>query len=159
MTSSWNVIQGADPDWTAFVVDPISAVVERTLSFFREDWTLTLEDLSESLAEMSRSTKPFLIEGARLLPEGVAKLVTHSNQAVWLAPSRSVIEKRVCGWQRLIDRFPDPGHGKRRMVSWFRATSEMIVANAKRVGLNVVRISVNDTPEAVASRVARVFCL
>ena len=160
MQNAKNVVQGIDPEWTAFVVDPVNVVAKRTWRFFEEDWILTLEDLEAFLGEMPKAERPFLIEGARLVPVGVAKLVTQLNHAVWLAPSRSVIEQRIgAGWAKMIDRFPDPEQGKRRVCQWFYETSEMFASSAQHLGFGVVRVELKDSAELVANNVARVYGL
>ncbi len=71
---------------------PIDNLVTLMISAFREDFSLTLEDLSQ------QDLKPrTIIEGMRLLHEALVPLLEEKERAVWLAPS-------VALYKELLDR-------------------------------------------------------
>ena len=119
-----------------------------------------MEDLSVSLPELTSAGKLFLIEGTRILPAGVAKLVSEPRRAVWLAPSRAAIgERLVPQWNRLIERFVDPVEGHSQINDIFYAVSERIAQAAEDLNLGVVRTEATDSVEDVATRVAQKYGL
>ena len=121
------VLNGSEQRWQESVEETTAESVERLWEFAEEDFRLTIEDLWTSLSEICDSKRPLLIEGARLLPEGVAPLLSDRCRAVWLVPSREVFEKRLqTSWRETWERFADPADGRRRLRDVFYSTSEKL---------------------------------
>ncbi|HYO49274.1 MAG TPA: hypothetical protein VEW94_05430 [Chloroflexia bacterium] len=68
--------------WDEVWMHPVDFLVAREFAFYREEFEMVMEDL---LAKSLSS--PILAEGAALLPECVAPLLTRWNQAIWVVPT------------------------------------------------------------------------
>ncbi|MBT3272600.1 MAG: hypothetical protein HN368_05565 [Spirochaetales bacterium] len=116
---------------------------------------MTTEDLLVLLPDLSSSDSTCIIEGHRLPADGVQYLLSNPQHAVWLAPSRSVVEGRIGPWGRMAEGFTDPEAGMRRITERFHGVSEYLVSAAEDLGLGVIRINNGDEPNEIAARVAR----
>ena len=153
-------LDGSEQHWQEFVEETTAESVERLWKVAEEDFRLTIEDLWTSLSEICDSKRPLLIEGARFLPEGLTPLLSDRRRAVWLAPSREVFEKRLqTSYKETWERFTDPSDGRRRLRDLFYSASEKVAESARDLGIAVIRTEVVDTPEIIATRVARVYGL
>lgn len=74
--------RAASQTWDEVWMHPVDFLVEREMAFYREEFEMVVEDL---LALDGFAT--ICAEGAALLPECVAPLVTRSHQAIWVVPT------------------------------------------------------------------------
>lgn len=70
-----------DMTWNALWSRPVEQQVQEELDFYREEFRMIVDDVSAM-----PDTSPIIVEGAALLPEKVAELVSSPHQAIWIVP-------------------------------------------------------------------------
>lgn len=70
-----------DMGWNTLWSRPVEQQIDEELEFYREEFPMIVDDVST----MPAST-PLIVEGAALLPEKVAQLVSSPHQAIWIVP-------------------------------------------------------------------------
>ena len=126
--------------------------VSWTWDFAHDRFPLLLEDLQKL-----EGPRPILVEGAGLLPELVAPLLTTKRQAIWLVPNDSFI---LANWGRSKKRFmarqsADPEQVKGDLITVDQLMAERIAEQARANGLHALGVdgslSVAEVAELVAA--------
>ncbi|WP_339294182.1 hypothetical protein MKY82_19670 [Paenibacillus sp. FSL W7-1279] len=70
-----------DMNWNTLWSRPVQQQIDEELEFYREEFPMIVDDVSALPA-----SPPIIVEGAALLPEKVAQLVSSPRQAIWIVP-------------------------------------------------------------------------
>ncbi|MFC4055165.1 hypothetical protein ACFOY4_36230 [Actinomadura syzygii] len=127
-----------------------------TFHWFRgEGFGLIIEDLLRLPADTG-----VVVEGFRLLPRLVEPLLADPGHAVWLLPTP---EFRLAafdgrGWD-MPSKTGDPGRARRNLLERDRMFTDLLSAEAKRLGLAVIEIDTAMDEDESAERVTRALGL
>ena len=143
--------------WDEVWMRPVDVLVTRELAFYREEFEMVLEDLSA----MSRST-PIIAEGAALLPECVAPLLSRPNQAIWIVPTEEFQLKEYARreWvENILSQCRDPQRAWQNWMDRDAGFAKAVTEDAKARGLHVIEVDGFQSIEEHAKMVAAQFGL
>jgi 2-phosphoglycerate kinase len=131
-----------------------SMMLETFHWFQGEGFDMIVED-TLALADERRLV---LVEGFRLLPRLVSPLLSHAMQAVWLLPTpdfrRSAFDSRGFTWS--IPRHTmDPERALANLLERDRLFTDLVAAEARRLGLRAIEVNGALDVEALTGRVAQ----
>ncbi|UCG24785.1 MAG: hypothetical protein JSW55_01960 [Chloroflexota bacterium] len=131
-----------------------AAHVDWAWTFAHDRFPLLLEELRSF-----QGPRPLLAEGAGVLPELVAPLLTSKQQAIWLVPSETFVQ---ANWGRSKKRFlarqmADPARAKRDLLTIDQLLAERIAKQARANSLRALEIDGSESPAEVAELVAEHF--
>jgi 2-phosphoglycerate kinase len=133
-----------------------SMMLETFHWFQGEGFDMIVEDLLARAEER----RLVVVEGFRLLPRLVAPLLGHATQAVWLLPTpdfrRTAFDSRGFTWS-IPGRTRDPERALANLLERDRLFTNLIAAEARRLGLRVIEVDGDLDLEALTDRVA--LCL
>ena len=147
----------AQMTWDEVWMRPVDVLVTRELAFYREEFELVIEDL----LSIPRST-PIIAEGAALLPECVAPLLSHPNQAIWIVPIEQFQLKEYARreWvENILSQCRDPQQAWQNWMGRDAAFARTISQDAKDRGLYVIEVDGSQSIEEHAKMVAAHFGL
>jgi len=122
----------ADEIW----LRPVDDQVEDELALYQEQFPMILSDLAGSVDRV------VVAEGAALLPECVAPLITDPRQAVWIVPTEAFQRRtyRTRGpWvEQVLSRCSDPAECWERWMARDAAFALRVAEQANTLGLRVI---------------------
>ena len=143
-------LRGDEQRWKKDLESAPEEGVRRVVMFIEEDFEFTKDDLGNSFSDYENVDSLVLIKGARLPPQGISEILSDRRKAVWLAPSHKTLETRL-----LVKHKGRQSEDKVRwMIDSFYGAFELYAEEAEQLGLGVVRVETDDSPEIVADRVA-----
>ena len=137
--------------------EPPAQYARFMLSLGREDWRMTLEDLSECGFD-DRT----IIEGNRNLPEQIATWLHSSANLAWLAPSVNALRRnlenddRFARFAASLQGVDDPWD---RFARAAHALSERQARSCEALGGAAIRYEDSTRPQQVAEQVAKALRL
>ncbi|HUP27751.1 MAG TPA: hypothetical protein VM409_04895 [Chloroflexia bacterium] len=143
--------------WDEVWMRPIDVLVERELEFYREEFELVIEDL----LCMPRTT-PIIAEGAALLPECVALLLSDLNQAIWVVPTEEFQLKEYSRreWvQTILSQCRDPQQAWQNWMGRDAGFARSVAQAAADRGFRVIEVDGSRSIEEHAKMVAAHFGL
>jgi hypothetical protein len=143
--------------WDEVWMRPLDTLVTRELAFYREEFELLIEDL----LTMPRST-PIIAEGAALLPECVAPLLSHPTQAIWIVPTEEFQLKEYARreWvENILNQCCDPQQAWQNWMGRDAGFARAVAEDAKGRGLHVIEVDGSQSIEEHAKMVAAHFGL
>ena len=90
---------------------PAQEQFEREVALYREEFTHILQDIADL-------PKPLLLEGAALLPEMVAPLISSPRQAFWLVPSADFQQEHYAKREWIHDVLADCSVPQQGFQNW-----------------------------------------
>jgi 2-phosphoglycerate kinase len=129
-----------------------------TFHWFRgEGFGLIVEDLLRLPSEPG-----VIVEGFRLLPRLVKRLLAVPGHAVWLLPTpdfrRAAIDSRGSTWD-IARKTNDPKRAQRNLLERDRMFTERLHEEANRLELRVIEVDTTMTEDDLAERVTEAFGL
>ncbi|WP_218010190.1 hypothetical protein [Actinomadura chibensis] len=127
-----------------------------TFHWFRgEGFGLIVEDLLRLPADTG-----VVVEGFRLLPRLVHPLLADPGRAVWLLPTPEFREAAFDGrgWD-IPNRTGDPERARHNLLERDRLFTDLLSAEARRLGLAVIEVGTAMDEDESAARVARALGL
>jgi hypothetical protein len=139
--------------WDEVWMNPVEYLVERELAFYREEFELIAEDLRA----MPTNT-PVCAEGAALLPECVAPLLTGAHQAIWVLPTEQFQREQYARreWiQGILAQCSAPDQAWANWMERDAGFARRVAQQAARLGLRVLEVdgthSIEDNVQLVAT--------
>jgi 2-phosphoglycerate kinase len=131
-----------------------SMMLETFHWFQGEGFDLMVEDMLALAGER----RLVLVEGFRLLPRLVAPLISDAMQAVWLLPTpdfrRTAFDSRGFTWS-IPRHTTDPERALANLLERDRLFTNLVAAEARRLGLRAIEVNGDLDVEALSDRVAR----
>ncbi|HWI63965.1 MAG TPA: hypothetical protein VNT75_19185, partial [Symbiobacteriaceae bacterium] len=145
-------------DWDEiFVTRPVEAQVEGEFEFYREEWSLTLEDLLAM-----PNDRLLIAEGTSMLPELVAPLVAAPDRAIWIVPTEP-FQKATYPTQRadfvrwVVGQTSNPDLALRNWMDRDAEYGRLVAADAERRGFRVEWVDGSRSIDTMASVVEAQF--
>ena len=139
--------------WDDVWMHPVATLTAREIAFYREEWEMVVEDL---LAMPVSS--PILAEGAGLLPQCVAPLISHPQQAIWVVPTEEFQRREYPrrDWVKsILDKCKEP---EKAWENWMGRDAEfasVVAQSARDAGLMVLEVDgsrpISENAELVAA--------
>jgi adenylate kinase family enzyme len=138
--------------WDEIWMRPVDELLRDNLAILREEWPMILHDL----LALPRD-RPIIAEGAALLPELVAPLLTHLHRAVWIVPTpafqREQYGKRP--WiTAVLSQCRDPDRAWRNWMDRDESLARYVAAEATMRELPLLTVDGTQSIEAHAQDVA-----
>ncbi len=136
---------------------PVDILVTRELAFYREEFEMVVEDL----LVMPRYT-PIIAEGAALLPECVAPLLSRPERAIWVVPTEEFQLKEYARreWvENILSQCRDPKQAWQNWMGRDAGFARVVAEDAKAGGFRIIEVDGNQSIEEHAKMVAAHFGL
>jgi 2-phosphoglycerate kinase len=143
--------------WDQVWMRPVDILVTRELAFYREEFELVIEDL----LTMPRSA-PIIAEGASLLPECVAPLLSSHNHAIWIVPTEEfqLREYAQRDWvETILSQCRDPHQAWQNWMGRDAGFARAVAEDARARGMCVIEVDGSQSIEEHAKMVAAHFGL
>ena len=143
--------------WDEVWMRPVDVLVTRELAFYREEFEMVIEDL----LAMRRSTH-IIAEGAALLPQCVAPLLSHPSQAIWIVPTKEFQLKEYAhrDWvENILSQCQDPQQAWHNWMGRDAGFAKAVAQDAIARGLRVIEVDGKQSLEEHTKMVAAHFGL
>ncbi|MEO7859571.1 MAG: hypothetical protein ABIU05_03865 [Nitrospirales bacterium] len=143
--------------WDEVWMRPVDVLVTHELAFYREEFELVIEDL----LAMPLST-PIIAEGASLLPECIAPILSHPNKAIWVVPTEEFQLKEYARreWvEDILSQCRDPQQAWQNWMGRDVGFARVVAEHATAQGLRVIEVDGSQSIEEHAKMVAEHFRL
>jgi 2-phosphoglycerate kinase len=118
------------------------------------------EGFEHIVEDLAAGAEPVIAEGFRLLPELVAPLLAHSNQAVWLLPTpefrRHAFDTRGSTWH-LANTTSDPARALDNLLTRDHLFTTRLAEQTKALHLNAIQVDVGMTEDELCQATAGIF--
>lgn len=142
--------------WDAIWSRPVEQQIAEEFAFYREEFSLILEDLR------ALPGNGIIAEGTALLPELVAPLLANSRQAVWLVPTAAFQREYYAHRPWVADILKQCADPAQAFDNWMQRDSgfaDLVEADAKARGLMVLRIDGTQTISEIDTSVSALLDL
>lgn len=136
---------------------PVDFLVAREFAFYREEFQMVMEDL----LPMPRSS-PILAEGAALLPECVAPLLTRRNQAIWVVPTEHFQRTQYArrDWvENILRQCQHPSEAWENWMGRDAAFARQVSSEARKRQLAILEVNGSQSIQRNAGIIAKHFGL
>ena len=162
-------LQRADPDrhprlfnarnvtWDEVWMHPVDYLVAREFAFYREEFEMVVADLLSLPA-----ASPIIAEGAALLPECVAPLLTDPSHAIWVVPTEEFQRKAYAGREWVADILGQCSRPQEAWENWMgrdAGFARQVKQEAISRGLAVLQVDGSRSIEENAAVVEAQFAL
>jgi hypothetical protein len=143
--------------WNEIWSRPVDVAVSDEFEFYREEFGMILEDLHSMPTD-----RPVLAEGAALLPELVAPLVSHPRSAIWVVPTEEFQLHHYSRREWIHDILSQCENPDSAFATWMgrdAGFARLVAENATRRGFKVIIVDGTRTIEDLAHEVEHHFGL
>ncbi len=120
---------------------PVEQQAAEETAIYREEFPLILEDLLSLCTALPRTTQPVLAEGAALLPECVAPLLSDPCQAIWIVPAAEFQLRHYSRREWAKDVVKETSDPQKAFQNWMERDirfARFVQSEARRRGLRVL---------------------
>ena len=143
--------------WDEVWMHPVDYLVAREFAFYREEFEMVMEDL----LVMPRSS-PILAEGAALLPECVAPLLTRPNQAIWVVPTEHFQRTQYArrDWvENILRQCSQPSEAWENWMGRDAAFARQVSSDARERQLAILEVDGSQSIQRNTELIAKHFAL
>jgi len=143
--------------WNDLWMQSEDQLFKEVIRCYGEHFELAIEDLKA----MPKS-KGIIAEGNVFMPDKVVNLLTHPNQAIWLIPTRKFLfdtyrSNRSGMVEGIVKTCDDPEQAYLNWMNRDANFSEWVEQRARIAGLEVLKVSGDQSIQKVVQRVAGYF--
>ncbi|MEO8286531.1 MAG: hypothetical protein ABI670_08860 [Chloroflexota bacterium] len=146
-TATWNEV------WSR----PVDVATSDEFEFYREEFGMVLEDIYSMPTD-----RPVLAEGAALLPECVAPLVSDLHKAIWIVPTEAFQLYHYSRREWIHDILAQCENPSAAFATWMGRDAqfaETVALDARNRALRVITVDGSRSIEALAAEVEAHFGL
>ena len=143
--------------WNDLWMQSDEQLLEEAIGCYGEHFKLAIEDL-----KANPKSKGIIAEGNVFMPDRVINFLTHPNQAIWLIPTRKFLldtyrSRRPGMVEGILKTCEDPEQAYLNWMNRDANFSEWVEQRARIAGLQVMKVSGEQSIQRIAQRVAAYF--